>query len=230
MKNLGATELPKPHLVVAIVALSVIAGGLAGAAFGWILAVVTTVAFVGAQVLMHTRWKSGHGEAALPAGADKVLSLMERSNERRGTSMRDESTGLLNRWYLEKRLDEESARCKRYGYSMAVVVLKAAIVNTQGVSAEGWQVESATAAHRCAQVVRNVDLSASLAPFEFALCLVHCDRDGAQRAIERLTAELSEYECTAGVSVFPEDDCQPRAMIELAWVRSRKVPQARIGA
>jgi len=230
MKTLGATKLPKPHLFVAIVALSVVAGGLAGAAFGWMLAVATTVGFVGAQVLMWLKWVAEPAEAALPAATDKVLDLMERSNERRGTSMRDESTGLLNRWYLEKRLDEESARCKRYGYSMAVVVLKAAIVNTQGVSAEGWQVESATAAHRCAQVVRSVDLSASLAPFEFALCLVHCEREGAQRAIDRLTAELSEYECTAGVSVYPEDDCQPRAMIELARVRSKNVPQARIGA
>ncbi len=230
IKNVSATSMPRPLLFVAIVALSVVAGGLAGAAFGWMLAVVTSVGFVGAQVLIHTKWAAARADAAMPAGADKVLNLMERSNERRGTSMRDESTGLLNRWYLEKRLDEESARCKRYGYSMAVVVLKAAIVNTQGVSAEGWQVESATAAHRCAQVVRNVDLSASLAPFEFALCLVHCDRDGAQRAVDRLTAELSEYECSAGVSVFPEDDCQPRAMSELARVRSRKVPQARIGA
>ncbi len=210
--------------------MSSIAGGLAGAAFGWVPAVVTTVVFAGAQLLMHTKSLALPAVAVLPLGAGKVLNLMERSNERRGTSMRDESTGLLNRWYLERRLDEESARCKRYGYSMAVVVLKAAIVNTQGVSAEGWQVESATAAHRCAQVVRSFDLSASLAPFEFALCLVHCDRDGAHGAIERLTAELSEYECTAGVAVFPEDDCQPRAMIELARMRSRKAPQARIGA
>jgi len=222
--------MPKPYLFVAIVALSVVAGGLAGAAFGWMLAVATTVGFVGAQVLMWLKWVAMPVEAAVPATTDKVLNLMERSNEQRRVSMRDESTGLLNRWYLEKRLDEESARCKRYGYSMSVVVLKAAIVNTQGVSAEGWQVESATAAYRCAQVVRNVDLSASLAPFEFALCLVHCDGEGAQRAIDRLTAELSEYECTAGVSVFPEDDCQPKAMIELARVRSRKVQQAQLGA
>src|SRR5688500_12530699 len=230
IKNPGATAMPRPLLFVAIAALSVVAGGLAGAAFGWMPAVATTVGFVGAQVLMYTKWAAARADAAMPLGAGKVLNLMERSNERRGTSMRDESTGLLNRWYLERRLDEESARCKRYGYSMAVVVLKAAIVNTQGVSAEGWQVESATAAHRCAQVVRSFDLSASLAPFEFALCLVHCDRDGAEGAIERLTAELSEYECTAGVAVFPEGDCQPRAMIELARVRSKRVARVQLGA
>ena len=222
--------MPAPHLFVAIVALSVVAGGLAGAAFGWILAVGTTVCFVGAQVLMHTKWVAARADASMPATTDKVLTLMERSNERRGTSMRDESTGLLNRWYLERRLEEESARCKRYGYSMAVVVMKAGILKAEGISAEGWQVESARSAHRVGQVVRTVDLSAALAPFEFALCLVHCDREGAERAIERLMAELSEYECSAGVAVFPEDDCAPREMIELARVRSRRVYQEQIGA
>ena len=176
-------------------------------------------------------WSMWAPEAqALSPADDKVLDLMERSNEQRRISIRDESTGLLNRSYLERRLEEESARCKRYGYSMAVVVLKAAILKPQGISADGWQVESASAAHRLAQVVRNVDLSASLAPFEFALCLVHCDGEGAERAIERLIAELAEYECSAGVAVFPEDDCAPRAMIELARVRSRRVHAEEIGA
>jgi hypothetical protein len=72
-------------------------------------------------------------------------------------------------------------------------------------------------------VIRTVDLSSSLAPFEFAICLVHCDEDGAQRAIDRMIAEMKEYECSVGVAVYPDDDCQPRAMIELARVRSRRM-------
>lgn len=228
MKNFARISLPESESLIAILALSVVAGGLAGVAFGAFAGVLMAVVFGMAQAVMWSMW-APEAKAASPA-EDKVLDLMERSNEQRRVSIRDESTGLLNRWYLERRLEEESARCRRYGYSMAVVVLKAAILQPQGISADGWQVESARAAHRVGQVVRTVDLSAALAPFEFALCLVHCDREGAERAIERLIAELSEYECSAGVAVFPEDDCAARAMIELARVRSRRVDVEEIGA
>ncbi|HEX5368518.1 MAG TPA: hypothetical protein VFY10_03805 [Dehalococcoidia bacterium] len=156
-------------------------------------------------------------------GENRILSLMERSNEQRRTAIRDDSTGLLNRWYLDRRLDEEAARCKRYGYSMAIVTLRAAVLDLPGISVDGWQVEAAQAAHRAVQVIRNVDLSASLAPFEFALCLVHCDRDGAERVVERLVRELRDYDCSIGVSVYPDDNCEPAALIELARVRSHKV-------
>ena len=156
-------------------------------------------------------------------GENRILNLMERSNEQRRTAIRDDSTGLLNRWYLDRRLEEEAARCKRYGYSMAVVTLRAGVLDLPGISVDGWQVEAARAAHRAVQVIRNVDLSASLAPFEFALCLVHCDREGAERVVERLVRELSDYDCSIGVAVYPEDNCEPAALIELARVRSHKV-------
>ncbi len=153
----------------------------------------------------------------------RILNQIERSNEQRRTAIRDDSTGLLNRWYLDRRLEEEAARCKRYGYSMAVVTLRAGVLDLPRISVDGWQVESAQAAHRAVQVIRNVDLSASLAPFEFALCLVHCDRDGAGRVVERLVHELSDYDCSIGVAVYPDDNSEPGALIELARVRSHRV-------
>jgi GGDEF domain-containing protein len=156
-----------------------------------------------------------------PQQEPRIISIMERSAQARRFSIRDEATGLLNRWYLERRLNEEAARCKRYGYSMAVVVLKAAIPNLSGISIDSWQEQSADAAQRCLNVIRNVDLSALLGPFEFAICLVQCDRDGADQAIERLVVELSDYETSAGVAVLPDDDCEPSAMIELARMRSQ---------
>jgi GGDEF domain-containing protein len=156
-----------------------------------------------------------------PPQENRVVSIIERSAHARRFSIRDEATGLLNRWYLERRLNEEAARCKRYGYPMAVVVLKTAVPNLSSVSIDGWQEQSADAAQRCLTVIRNVDLSALLGPFEFAICLVQCNRDGADLAIERLVAELTEYNCSAGVAVLPEDDCEPSAMIELARMRSQ---------
>jgi len=156
-----------------------------------------------------------------PKDNNRLVKIMERSAQARRFSIRDESTGLLNRWYLERRLDEESARCKRYGYSMAVIVLKAAVPQLSAMSIDNWQDTSAAAAQRCLTVVRNVDLSALLGPFEFAICLVHCDRSGAMHVVERLVKELHEYSCAAGVAVLPDDEVAPDAMIELARVRSQ---------
>ena len=155
--------------------------------------------------------------------SNRLVAIMERSAHARRFSIRDETTGLLNRWYLERRLDEEAARCKRYGYSMAVIVLKAAVPQLSGMSLDDWQDSSTDAAQRCLTVVRNVDLSALLGPFEFAICLVHCDRNGAETVLNRLVSELSEYNCVAGISVLPDDDVAPNAMIELARVRSQQV-------
>ena len=153
--------------------------------------------------------------------APRIVSIMERSAQARRFSIRDEATGLLNRWYLERRLNEEVARCSRYGYPMAVVVLKAAVPNLSGISIDGWQDQSADAAQRLLNVIRNVDLSALLGPFEFAICLVQCDRKGADHAIGRLVSELTDYECSAGIAVIPDDECEPSAMIELARMRSQ---------
>jgi GGDEF domain-containing protein len=152
----------------------------------------------------------------------RLVSIMERSAHARRFSIRDEATGLLNRWYLERRLDEEAARCKRYGYSMSVIVLKVGVPQISMMSVDNWQLESAEAAQRCLSVIRNVDLSSLLSPFEFAICLVHCDRDGAETVLGRLVRELSDHTCQAGIAVLPDDDVAPSAMIELARVRSQE--------
>jgi GGDEF domain-containing protein len=165
-----------------------------------------------------------------PQQEPRIVSVMERSAQARRFSIRDEATGLLNRWYLERRLNEEAARCKRYGYSMAVVVLKTAVPNLSGISIDGWQEQSADAAQRCLAVIRNVDLSALLGPFEFAICLVQCDRAAAVDAVHRLVGELTEYNCSAGLAVLPDDDCEPSAMIELARMRSEPYGTANPGA
>jgi GGDEF domain-containing protein len=153
----------------------------------------------------------------------RLASVIGRTAHTRRFSIRDETTGLLNRWYLERRLGEEAARCKRYGYSMSVIVLKAVVPHAEGMSLDNWQVKSADAAQRCLAVVRNVDLSAVLGPFEFAICLVHCDRSGAEAARARLVSELSEYECLTGIAVLPDDDIAPGAMVEMARSRSHGV-------
>ena len=110
---------------------------------------------------------------------------------------------------------------------MAVLVLRAGLVNLSDWSVDLWQSRAANAARRTARVVRNVDLSASLGPLEFAFCLVHCDFEGAERALERIVRELSDYACEAGIAVFPDDNCDPPALIELARGRCTSRPLTR---
>jgi GGDEF domain-containing protein len=153
----------------------------------------------------------------------RLATLYQRSAQARRSSLRDETTGLHNRWYLDMRLEEESARCQRYGLTMAVVVLRTGVAGLSDMSRDGWQDASSEIAQKALAVIRKADLSACLAPFEFAVCLMHCDRAGADRAVERLQSQLEGFRCDAGIAIYPEDECEPRALIELARVRSRIV-------
>jgi GGDEF domain-containing protein len=190
---------------------------LHAAGMPWVFSALVATA---AAVIDVALWRAAPAaESSGPSRADRLLGLIERSNDARRNAIRDESTGLLSRWYFERRLDEEAARCRRYGYKMSVVVLKAAIVDLAGISVDGWQVESASAAYRCAEVVRNVDLAAGLGPFEFAICLIHCDLAGAHSAISRLVTQLPEYACSAGVGVYPDDRVEPQELIQTARAR-----------
>ena len=122
-----------------------------------------------------------------------------------------------------RRLAENGARPEAHAFDhpMAVVVVRAGLVDLPDMSNDDWQAKSADAAQRCQRIVRRVDLSAFLAPLEFAICLVHCDRAGAEAALARIKEELADYECEGGAAVFPDDECEPRALIEFARLRSR---------
>jgi GGDEF domain-containing protein len=163
----------------------------------------------------------------LPAGRPAGEAAPQPIGGGRGAGMRrrqaviDESTGLYTRWYFDRRLHEEAARCKRYDHSMAVVVLRVDVVDLTTFSLDGWQKRSLEAATRAAKVVREVDISAAISPFEFAICLVHCDREGAGKALERMKHQLADYDCEAGVAVFPDEGYEPAALVDLAMMRLR---------
>ena len=105
---------------------------------------------------------------------------------------------------------------------MAVLVVRFGSVELSDIGRDSWPGRAIAAAETCVRVIRSVDLSGYLAPNEFAICLVHCDLPGAERALDRLQAELSGYSCTAGISVYPSDNCEPIALIDLARIRSRQ--------
>ena len=72
-----------------------------------------------------------------------------------------------------------------------------------------------------ARSIRTVDLAAILGPMEFVVCLVHCDRAGSAIALTRLVKALDGYEPSTGVALYPEDNCEPKQLIELARSRAR---------
>ena len=140
----------------------------------------------------------------------------------RRTVLFDGTLGLYQRWYFELRLKEEMERCLRYDLSMAVVVVQLADDGKGDAADQDWQAEASEAAYVTARAVRTVDLTATVGAREFAVCLVHCDRDGATVAMQRLAGVLGAHDCSIGTAVFPEDNCEPKQLVELA--RSRALP------
>jgi len=169
-------------------------------------------------VLLRSPFSGRTRRAEQPSRREEAV---RRIDNRRKASIIDETTGLYTRWYFDRRVEEEAARCKRYKHSMAVVVLRVGVVDLTTFSLDGWQKRSLEAAQKAAKVIREVDISASLTPFEFAICLIHCDREGAYKALERMLVQLPDHNCEAGVAVFPDEGYEPSAMIEVASARLR---------
>jgi GGDEF domain-containing protein len=147
---------------------------------------------------------------------DRLTALVRNSDRIKRGAIRDEVTGLYHHWYLEVRLGDELERCKRYNLSLAVLVLRTGRVELDAFSADEWQIRGAEAASVAARTVRTVDLTASLGPLEFAICLVHCDRAGAEMAAQRIVNELNDFDCSVGMAIYPIDDYDAPALIELA--------------
>jgi GGDEF domain-containing protein len=217
LRRLTAAPAPKIVLLPLLLLLNAGLVWLAGAVDG-LGAIVLVLGATAAESFLLLRVEA---PAAQEAGEPRLASLFNRSRAVRQNSIRDEATGLFNRWYLDMRLEEEGARCRRYNLSMAVIVIRTGLVNLSEMSLDAWQVQSAEIAQKTLEVVREADLSACLAPFEFAVCLVHCDRAGAEAALQRLRAKLANFSCKSGIAVYPDDNCAPRALIELARVRVR---------
>jgi GGDEF domain-containing protein len=180
-----------------------------------LLPVLALISFLEIVLILHLLSSQNAEEARSSPRIDAV----RRVDYRRKPSIVDDATGLYTRWYFDRRVEEEGARCRRYKHSMAVVVLRVDEVDLTTFSLDGWQQRSQNAAQAAAKVIREVDISASISPFEFAICLIHCDRDGAYKALERMMNQLPDYNCEAGVAVFPDEGYEASALVEVASAR-----------
>ena len=142
----------------------------------------------------------------------------------RPISIRDGGFGLYHPWYFDLRVKEKAERCRRNGFSMALVVLKVRPPD-QAESLEKLGPEDPSNARiLAASTIRALDLSTALSPLEFAICLLHCDHAGAEGLISRLQDSLLPYECSFGLAIFPNGADNAKDLIEIA--RSSVQPRA----
>lgn len=152
---------------------------------------------------------------------DKLVTQVQKQVEgARKSAIYDPNLGLYQRWYLETRLKQEIARSRRYGLSLALIVVRFEQRGAARLTDTEWQAQAVEAARTLGTGVRNVDLAAIIGEREFAISLVHCERRGAEIAMERLSQVLGErFDFKMGLTVFPDDDAEPARLIELAQGR-----------
>jgi hypothetical protein len=117
--------------------------------------------FVGVSTLEALWLRTSYGSSAARDAAGRRTSSPVIEVRSRPSIM-DDTTGLYTRWYFERRIEEEAARCRRYKHSMAVVVLRLDVVERATLSLDGWKKRSLDAVGRAASIVREVDFSAAL--------------------------------------------------------------------
>jgi PleD family two-component response regulator len=131
----------------------------------------------------------------------RSVNLLKRSGS-------DPDTGLLDRTGLESRLEPEVARCRRYGRSLALAVLRP-------TTFLGEKVRSCAALLR--QRVRAPDVVGYLGNGVFALVMPECTGDQARGVLHRLATELERgagtpFRCQA-VDIG-ESDTPAEALLE----------------
>jgi two-component system, cell cycle response regulator len=148
-----------------------------------------------------------------------ALKLGETMSALRRLATRDQLTGLLNRREFERILTEEEERARRFGHSLALVMLDIdhfkTVNDTHGHSA--GDVVLREVAQRIAAEVRSVDRVVRFGGEEFAVILVQMDRGGAFDVAQRLCTAVElepiaakegvklNITVSAGVAALPDD-------------------------
>jgi len=110
----------------------------------------------------------------------------------------DRETGLFAYWYFSLRLEEEVARCSRYGQTFSLLLLEA--------ETGRWAAGDESALFRyMAESFRNCDLVAHLGNLRFIVLLASTDAQGAMVVREHLLADEELGNLTVGLASFPAD-------------------------
>ena len=140
----------------------------------------------------------------------------------------DALTGLLNRRFFDESCEKELNRAKRYGHTLAFVLLdlhKLKEVNDQRGHLEGDAILQLAAA-TLRRTLRSSDTAFRIGGDEFALLLPQTDSDQATTLCRRIRSqyetELGPLKLNVGVTldfgvaVYPQDGEEGRALLGLA--------------
>jgi diguanylate cyclase (GGDEF)-like protein len=149
----------------------------------------------------------------------------ERAPPRGGARLTftDELTGLHNRRFFERELKRESEGARRFGRSLALLVLDVdhfkAYNDTFGDGA-GDEALRRVAGHLADAVPRRLDAVARYGGEEFVVLLPETDLEGARLVAERIRASVEQSDdfrrpltLSAGVAVAQGDDCDPEGLV-----------------
>ncbi|HEV7645960.1 MAG TPA: diguanylate cyclase [Pyrinomonadaceae bacterium] len=131
----------------------------------------------------------------LAVALDRV-KLERKAGKYEQLSITDPLTGLLNRRYLEERLDEEIKRTRRYGYAMSFMMIDVdefKSYNDTYLHTAGDKVLQALARHM-KNSLRGADVAARYGGEEFSILLPQTALPEAKAIAERLREEIATAE------------------------------------
>jgi diguanylate cyclase (GGDEF)-like protein len=133
----------------------------------------------------------------------------------------DSLSGLYQTWYLERRAEEELARCARYGRPLTLVLFEPQLFPGEVLADE----VIASAGKAIAAGVRRADLAGRLDETRFAALLIEVDYNLARIVAHRLKVDLGQRARTGGgrwrasLAAFPDDGVDIDALLQVAGRR-----------
>lgn len=164
--------------------------------------------------------------AAIARQLAVALESVRLQSAVRALTLTDELTGLHNRRFFDRELKRETERARRFGRSLALVLLDVdhfkAYNDTFGHRA-GDDALRYVAVHLTEAVPRRLDAVARYGGEEFVVLLAETDAEGARLVAERIRASLEgsdQFRCrltiSAGIAATQGEGCEAEALIERA--------------
>ena len=132
--------------------------------------------------------------------AQEFAREAERS---KAEAMRDAPTGLYNRRAMQKLMDAEEIRCRRYGHSACMIVIDLnglkSVNDQHGHAAGDAMIRRAADAIKLAS--RDVDLVGRIGGDEFVVMAIECDEYAGDAVAGRIRSNLEAAGLSAGLGV-----------------------------
>jgi len=167
---------------------------------------------------------------ALERSLRYALKLGETLEALRRLATRDQLTGLLNRRELDRILEEEVERARRFGQPLSLVMVDLdhfkSVNDTHGHPAGDAVLREA--ARRLSAELRTVDRVARFGGEEFALVLVQTGEAAAREVAQRICAAIESdpilateavalnLTASAGVALVPDNATSAKALVAAA--------------